>query len=244
MFLSSDPKRKKLFAVGLGGLLILGCLLMATLDWVRPQPKAATSSPMPSPLSSQTDATIISTLSKEVQVTQRPVVNTLSIEALPVTVMVISGAQTPGGAGTGEFISPRDSNATTYTLRYQLPEDDTPAYVRLAFGFDPPQDLSGYGFVQLTIDFGQPNTSCHFYVQSRPADAQDLSQVTLGSGTASDGIAVLQVGAGIYQFTIPWPESFAGVGLSNITELGISLGTPTQHGSGTLTVRDIQFLSP
>ena len=132
----------------------------------------------------------------------------------------------------------------TYTLAYNLPEDDKEASVGLAFSFDQVQNLLSFGYVQITVDFGWPDTSCRFYIKDVADTPQTMDGVSLGHVLSAEGTSVFNLGDYKYAYTIPLDANFFDTDFSAITEIGFSLATPFAHGDKEIIFSDIKFVSP
>lgn len=244
MSFSNYQKRKKFVVAGLDIASVVGCVVLFTWGCTAPGLRGNTTT-APTIIQTATQQIVVeATTTSEVVVAEKPTIAISPIESISSSVFVYEGIEEEGLAGSANILPPDGARAPAYTLDYHLPENNQDAYVRLAFSFDQVQDLSDYGFVQMTIDFGGPDTSCEFYIKDTDDITQIMNQVSLSPASAGEGASVFHLGESKYTFTIPLQESFPGTNFSTVSEIGFSLETPSALGDKQITFSEIQFLSP
>jgi hypothetical protein len=235
----NNQKGKKILALGLGIVMLVGSLALLMWNSAMHNPRL---NPIyePTLMPTQTENSISdNTSTPEMLVDEKPTINILPVELIPSSIFVIEGIEEQGIEGTAQFIA----NGGTYTLDYSLPQNNIDAHVGLAFAFEQAQNLSDYGYVQMTIDFGWPETSCKFYLKDVYNTSQTASQVSLGHLLSGVEIAVFNLGGQKFTFTIPLKENFSDADFSVISEVGFSLETPYAHGDKEITFSEIRFIS-
>jgi hypothetical protein len=179
------------------------------------------------------------TLTPEISVTEKPTITILPVESIPATFFAYEGL-----GGTANLLLHFTDEGQTFTLDYNLPEDDKEAYIGLSISFDQVQNLLGFGYVQMTIDFGSPDTSCSFYIKDIADTPQTMNGVSLGSIFSADGASFFNLGDYKYTYSIPLDANFLGTDFSAIAEIGFSLATPSAHGDKEIVFSNIKFISP
>jgi hypothetical protein len=227
-------------ALSLGIVSLVGGLGLFIVDSATLTPPITpTTKPIQTPTMTEVSE-IVST--PEIISTEKPAITTLPVEMIPSSFLVFDGVQEQGFEVTANLLFHSINGVPSYTLDYNLPEDDKDGYVGMAISFDRDQNLSEYGFVQITIDFGLPDTSCDFYIKDISDSPQTMNRVSLGPVLTGEGISMFNLGNNKYAFTISLKENFVDTDFSAVTEIGFSLETPSAKGDGIITFSDIKFI--
>ena len=96
------------------------------------------------------------------------IINTreIRIESLPLSVFSYSGESDINvNKGFGRLsVLINDKSVTGYKLDYNISEDGF-SYAGLSFQFLEPQDLTRYNYIELTINFGDNESRCSFFME-------------------------------------------------------------------------------
>lgn len=247
MLSSSDKKRINIPALRFGIMLFAGGLGLLTWDLIiitrRIEPTVELT-PASIQVITPTRRVVSEFASTPgIIVTEKPSLVTLPIESIPAFIFAYEGIGEQGFAGTLNLLQHYTVYGQTYTLDYNLPEEEKEAYVGLVFSFDQDQNLLTYGYVQITIDFGWPDTSCRFYIKDIADTPKTMNGVSIGQVLSAKGASVFNLGDNKYTFTIPLDTNFLDTDFSAITEIGFSLATPSAQGDKEIIFSDIKFIS-
>jgi hypothetical protein len=164
--------------------------------------------------------------------------NILLIESMPSSVIAYQGRDEDGGLGASWLsIEYTEGNNTIYKFQYSLP-DEKYGYAGFLYEFSKPQDLSGYKFIEATIDFGE-QAVCDLWIIDNDGGKQ---KAHLGDGVAYSGDITTNTAGKTQTIRIPLHTNFGSIRLDVIKQIEFSVDTNLSPGYHHFTVEGISFI--
>ena len=160
------------------------------------------------------------------------------------TIESISGPHPYGGeddeafrAGSADLITGPGPNPE-YTLRYSLPQEGE-GYAGLAFPFIPPQNLTDYEYIEVTIIFGDPEARCELVLEDKDKTAHYIRLDNIPTGT---GITV-NTYENRHTVLIPLSTNLGSVNREFLSQVGFNANAQFTRGEHFFIVSNIRFIN-
>ena len=164
---------------------------------------------------------------------------TLSIQSMPFTVSewVLSESPTEMVWANLSIIN-QPNEQTKYRLEYLLSQvSEEQSQLGMAFWFSEPQDITAYNFLELSISFDQPDSSCFFDMRDI---TKSVGSIPIGANVYPENIVVTMNGK-IQNVKIPLENYFNHLNKKVISDMGCSASTTFSSGHQGFVIHEIKF---